>query len=155
MHAAQTLTGSARLRTTAPQIERAEDRRDAVEDAEQPEDGGQRDRADVRADEQHAATVLGPIEALPPGDRDLLLDTLDAWFACGGSTEEAAKQLYVHPNTVRMRRIAERTGRSIVDPRGITELALALRALRQTPMPSSSEPTDITEATGTTETSDS
>ncbi|MFJ4788596.1 helix-turn-helix domain-containing protein [Streptomyces sp. NPDC088794] len=65
-----------------------------------------------------AATVLGPIEALPAADRDLLLDTPDAWFACGGSTEEAVKRLYVHPNTVRprLRRIAERTGRSIVDP---------------------------------------
>ncbi|MGW3283478.1 PucR family transcriptional regulator [Streptomyces sp. NPDC001002] len=94
-----------------------------------------------------AATVLGPIEALPAGDRDLLLDTLDAWFACGGSTEEAAKRLYVHPNTVRLRlrRIAERTGRSIVDPRGITELSLALHALRQTARSSPPKPTDSAE----------
>ena len=97
------------------------------------------------------ANVLGPIEALPAGERALLLDTLDAWFDCGGSAEEAAKRLYVHPNTVRMRlrRIAERTGRSITDPRGVTELSLALRAVRQTPKPPPSE------STGTTQTADS
>ncbi|MET9476956.1 helix-turn-helix domain-containing protein [Streptomyces sp. NPDC002922] len=98
-----------------------------------------------------ATNVLGPIEALPVGERELLLDTLEVWIGCGGSAEEAAKRLYVHPNTVRMRlrRIAERTGRSLTDPRGITELSLALRAVRQTPKPLSSE------STSTTETADS
>lgn len=93
-----------------------------------------------------ATQVLGPVEALPADERALLLDTLDVWFACGGSAEEAAKQLYVHPNTVRarLRRITERTGRSLTDPRGITELALALRAVRQTPRPPTPEPTDGT-----------
>jgi DNA-binding PucR family transcriptional regulator len=88
--------------------------------------------------------VLGPIEALPADERTVLLDTLDVWFDCGGSAEEAAKQLYVHPNTVRtrLRRIAERTGRSLTDPRGITELALALRAVRQAPRPPAPESTD-------------
>jgi hypothetical protein len=101
-----------------------------------------------------AANVLGPIEALSAGDCALLLDTLDAWFECGGSAEEAAKRLYVHPNTVRMRlrRIAERTGRSLADPRGITELSLALRAVRQMRRPLSSESTSTTE---TAETADS
>jgi hypothetical protein len=100
----------------------------------------------------HVATnVLGPIEALPAGERDVLLDTLDVWLSCGGSAEEAAKRLYVHPNTVRMRlrRITEHTGRSVADPRGITELSLALRAVRQTPKPSSSESTGTTRATET------
>lgn len=82
-----------------------------------------------------AAGVLGPLDALPPAERDLLLDTLDAWFDCGGSAEETAKRLFCHPNTVRLRlrRITERTGRSLTDPRGITELAIALRAVRQQP----------------------
>ncbi|MFJ6892610.1 PucR family transcriptional regulator [Streptomyces hokutonensis] len=90
-----------------------------------------------------AAQVLGPVEALPDDERTLLLDTLEAWFDSGGSAEEAAKVLYVHPNTVRtrLRRIAERTGRSLTDPRGITELSLALRAVRQTPRPPTSEST--------------
>ncbi|XER99959.1 PucR family transcriptional regulator [Streptomyces sp. S1D4-11] len=84
-----------------------------------------------------ATNVLGPIEALSVGECALLLDTLEVWFDCGGSAEEAAKRLYVHPNTVRLRlrRIAEHTGRSVTDPRGITELSLALRAVRQTPKP--------------------
>ncbi|WP_234336704.1 PucR family transcriptional regulator [Streptomyces xylophagus] len=91
-----------------------------------------------------AAKVLGPVEALPEDERALLLDTLDVWFDCGGSAEEAAKQLYVHPNTVRtrLRRITEHTGRSLTDPRGITELALALRAVRQTPRLPAPESTD-------------
>ncbi|MGW2938600.1 PucR family transcriptional regulator [Streptomyces sp. NPDC001156] len=97
-----------------------------------------------------ATNVLGPIEALPAGERDLLLDTLDVWLGCRGSAEEAAKRLYVHPNTVRMRlrRITERTGRSMTDPRGITELSLALRAVRQT------RKSPPSESTGTTETAD-
>ena len=67
------------------------------------------------------------------------------WLLAGRvAAEEAAEQLYVHPDTVRtrLRRIAEHTGRSLTDPRGITELALALRAVRQTPRPSTPEPTD-------------
>ncbi|MFE7393630.1 PucR family transcriptional regulator [Streptomyces sp. NPDC057582] len=86
-----------------------------------------------------ASNVLGPIEALPAPECAVLLDTLDVWLGCGGSADEAAKRLYVHPNTVRtrLRRIAERTGRSLTDPRGITELFLALRAVRQTPKPPS------------------
>ncbi|WP_315986700.1 helix-turn-helix domain-containing protein [Streptomyces sp. STR69] len=94
------------------------------------------------------ATGLGELpdrtrDALPADERALLLDTLEAWFDSGGSAGEAAKVLYVHPNTVRtrLRRIAERTGRSLTDPRGITELSLALRAVRQTPRPPSSEST--------------
>ncbi|WP_019071599.1 PucR family transcriptional regulator [Streptomyces hokutonensis] len=90
-----------------------------------------------------AAQVLGPVEALPEDERALLLDTLEAWFDSGGSAEEAAKVLYVHPNTIRsrLRRITERTSRSLTDPRGITELSLALRAVRQTPRPPTSEST--------------
>ncbi|MEV6112606.1 helix-turn-helix domain-containing protein [Streptomyces sp. NPDC052109] len=96
-----------------------------------------------------ATNVLGPIEDLPAEEREVLLDTLDAWFGCGGSADEAAKRLYVHPNTVRarLRRIAERTGRSVADPRGIAELTLALRAVRQSPDPPSWERTGTTETT--------
>lgn len=96
------------------------------------------------------ANVLGTIQALPADERELLLDTLDAWFGCGGSAEGAAKRLFVHPNTVRarLRRIAERTGRSLADPRGITELSLALRAVRQTPGSAADVPTPDGEESG-------
>jgi len=71
--------------------------------------------------------------ALPSSERDVLLQTLEAWFDHGGSTEETAEALYCHPNTVRLRlrRITEHTGRSLGNPRDVTELCLALHALRQ------------------------
>ena len=63
----------------------------------------------------------------------MLLRTLETWFACGGSTEETAEALFCHPNTVRLRlrRLTEHTGRSLSNPRDVTELCLALHALRQ------------------------
>jgi PucR C-terminal helix-turn-helix domain/GGDEF-like domain len=84
-----------------------------------------------------AATVLGPLDALSAAERTTLLDTLDVWIASGGSTDETARRMYCHPNTVRLRlrRLTERTGRSLTDPVGITELTLALRARQQEPRP--------------------
>jgi hypothetical protein len=80
-----------------------------------------------------AAEVYGPLDVLPEAEREVLLETLETWVACGGSTEETARRLYCHPNTVRLRlrRLTEHTGRSTTDPRGITELVFALYALRQ------------------------
>ena len=80
-----------------------------------------------------AAEVYGSLDVLPEVEREVLLETLEAWVACGGSTEETARRLYCHPNTVRLRfrRLTEHTGRSITEPRGITELVFALYALRQ------------------------
>lgn len=80
-----------------------------------------------------AAIVFGPFDALPPAEREVALQTLDAWFAHGGSTEQTAQALFCHPNTVRLRlrRISEHTGRSLTDPKDIAELSLALSALRQ------------------------
>jgi hypothetical protein len=82
-----------------------------------------------------AGDVFGPLGALPDAEREVLLETLETWVACGGSTEETARRLYCHPNTVRLRfrRLAEHTGRSTSEPRGIAELVFALHALRQTP----------------------
>jgi DNA-binding CsgD family transcriptional regulator len=77
--------------------------------------------------------ILGPLEKFPPGERAILLDTLEAWRDCGGSTEQTAKQLYCHPNTVRhrLRRITDATGRTLTAPQDIAELCLALEAARQ------------------------
>ena len=82
-----------------------------------------------------AREVFGRLDALPRAERELLLHTLETWLRSGGSTEETAKRLYCHPNTVRLRfrRISEQTGRSISKPLEITELTLALHALRQNP----------------------
>lgn len=78
-------------------------------------------------------STLGPLDAA--ADREVLLDTLEAWRDCGGSTAEAAKQLFVHPNTVRqrLRRIVELTGRTVTAPRDVAQLCLALEATRRQP----------------------
>ena len=51
-------------------------------------------------------------------------------LACGGSVDTGAKTLFCQPNTVRYRPnpVAEHTGRSLTDPRTVTELILALQA---------------------------
>jgi hypothetical protein len=79
------------------------------------------------------SAILGPLDKFPPGERAILLDTLEAWRDCGGSTEQAAQQLYCHPNTVRsrLRRITEATDRTLTAPQDIAELLLALEAARQ------------------------
>ena len=64
-----------------------------------------------------------------------LLETLDAFFATGGVLESAARELYVHPNTVRYRlkRVAEVTGLSPLDGRDVFALRLALTIGRLDP----------------------
>ena len=80
-------------------------------------------------------TILGPLLDINPDERDMLLDTLAAFFAFRGSAIEAGKHLYCHPNTVRhrLRRIEELTGRSLSRPRDLAELCLAFEVDRQLP----------------------
>src|SRR6266536_887023 len=82
-----------------------------------------------------ARTVLGGVLDLPAQDRSTLLGTLRAWFEAGGSAVETGKRIYCHPNTVRyrLRRLQERTGRSLDDPRAVAELLVALEALHLMP----------------------
>ncbi|MHC5263185.1 PucR family transcriptional regulator [Streptomyces sp. UC4497] len=84
-----------------------------------------------------ADRVLGPLLALPPADRTLLLDTLTAWLDCDGSAQRAATRLYCHRNTVlnRLRRCEQLTGRSLARPADLVELGLALHALPHTDTP--------------------
>ncbi|GGK88437.1 PucR family transcriptional regulator [Mangrovihabitans endophyticus] len=64
-----------------------------------------------------------------------LLETLDAFFAAGGVLESAARELYVHPNTVRYRlkRVSEVTGLSPLDGRDAFALRMALAIGRLDP----------------------
>jgi hypothetical protein len=64
-----------------------------------------------------------------------LLETLDAFFTAGGVLESAARELYVHPNTVRYRlkRVAEVTGLSPLDGRDAFALRMALTIGRLDP----------------------
>jgi len=79
--------------------------------------------------------IFGPLLELRPDDRDILLETLEAWRDNSGSATAAAGKLFCHPNTVRhrLRRVETLTGRSLSDPRAITELSLALEAVRLRP----------------------
>lgn len=74
-----------------------------------------------------ARGVFAGLDDLPTTDRATLLATFGAWLDNAGSAEATAKQLYVHPNTVRyrLRRLEERTGRTLSDPRRLAELSLA------------------------------
>ncbi|WP_119727543.1 PucR family transcriptional regulator [Thermomonospora amylolytica] len=76
--------------------------------------------------------VLGPVLALEPAERDVLLRTVRVWLDCAGSTTAAAERLYCHRNTVlnRLRRVEQLTGRRLADPRQAVELALAVEAVR-------------------------
>lgn len=67
--------------------------------------------------------VVVPLEAAGSA----LADTLDAYLDSGGAVETCARQLYVHPNTVRYRlkRIAEITGRDPLNPRDAYVLRIA------------------------------
>jgi DNA-binding PucR family transcriptional regulator len=58
---------------------------------------------------------------------DTLTNTLDAYLDSGGSVESCARELFVHPNTVRYRlkRIAEVTGRDPTNPRDAYVLRVA------------------------------
>jgi PucR C-terminal helix-turn-helix domain/GGDEF-like domain len=79
-----------------------------------------------------AAAVLGRVLALPAHDRDLLLDTLTAWYETGGNINRTADRLYCHRNTVRYRlnRLSTLTGRPLTEPYAAAETAIALQAYR-------------------------
>lgn len=79
--------------------------------------------------------VLGPVLELLHDDRSVLLDTLITYVENEGSAESTAKLLHCHPNTIRyrLRRLHELTGRSLLDPQGVAQLATAAYALRLTP----------------------
>ncbi|HEX6756030.1 MAG TPA: helix-turn-helix domain-containing protein [Mycobacteriales bacterium] len=57
-----------------------------------------------------------------------LLDTVAAYAESGGTLEGAARELFIHPNTVRyrLRRVTEVCGRTPTDPRDLLTLQVAL-----------------------------
>ncbi|TFV61803.1 UNVERIFIED_ORG: PucR family transcriptional regulator [Bacillus sp. AZ43] len=71
---------------------------------------------------------LGGLLELPGDEREVLLDTLQAFLASDGSPTRAADELYCHRNTVmhRLRRIEAVTGRKVTDPRNRLMWQLAL-----------------------------
>ncbi|HUO39500.1 MAG TPA: helix-turn-helix domain-containing protein [Mycobacterium sp.] len=76
---------------------------------------------------QQATPLLECFADLSDNERDVLFETFRAWLDSGGSPRAAGELLFCHPNTVRyrLRRIEERTGRSVSRPRDLAELCLA------------------------------
>jgi DNA-binding PucR family transcriptional regulator len=72
--------------------------------------------------------VLAPLAGVPAGARARLVDTLAAWLATMGDRQEMARELHVHPQTVRYRmgRLRELFGPSLDDPRTRARLLLVL-----------------------------
>ena len=79
-----------------------------------------------------AERALAPLEGETELSRERLGSTLDAWLRHRGRTEEVARALHVHPQTVRYRlaRLRELFGERLDAPDGRFELELALRARR-------------------------
>jgi len=79
-------------------------------------------RNDATARERLVNSVFRPL-----ADSSDLLATVEAYLERAGSIEGAARDLFVHPNTVRyrLRRIADVTGYSPVDARGALTLRIA------------------------------
>ncbi|GLY01662.1 PucR family transcriptional regulator [Actinoplanes sp. NBRC 101535] len=87
---------------------------------------------DMDARRQLRHDVFGALSRAGSG----LLETLDAFFSAGGVLESAARELYVHPNTVRYRlkRVAEVTALSPLDGRDAFALRMALTIGRMDPV---------------------
>lgn len=79
---------------------------------------------DPEAEQQLVEHVVRPLVAAGGS----LIATLDTYLDVGGVLEACARQLFVHPNTVRyrLRRITELTGRAPSDPRDALVLRVAL-----------------------------
>lgn len=75
--------------------------------------------------------VLGPLLTARDGP-DRLLETLEAYFAAGGNTTAAARQLHlsVRAMSYRLRRVAELTGYTAGDPADQLPLHVAVRGAR-------------------------
>jgi DNA-binding PucR family transcriptional regulator len=80
-----------------------------------------------------AALALDGFGDLPDEVREMLFDTFRAWLDNDASVDASAEVLFCHPNTVRkrLRRIEQRTGRSLSRPRDVIELTLALEVHRR------------------------
>jgi DNA-binding PucR family transcriptional regulator len=79
---------------------------------------------DDSARRQLRSAVYEPLES-SGGD---LLRTATAYLEAGGAVESTARQLFLHPNTVRyrLRRIAETTGRDLTRERDAQVVRLAV-----------------------------
>jgi PucR C-terminal helix-turn-helix domain len=96
-------------------------------------------RADVDALADLRTVVLAPLDEVPAGTREKLIDTLRAWLLHHGRRERVAAELFVHAQTVRYRmgQLRDLFGDRLEDPRTVLELTLALAVPQQAPRPGS------------------
>jgi hypothetical protein len=99
-------------------------------------DGSILSTAAVSAPEAMIKTVGAALDGfgeLPDEDREMLFETFRVWRDNDASVRGAAEVLICHPNTVRhrLRRIEQRTGRSLSRPRDVAELCLAFEVHRR------------------------
>jgi sugar diacid utilization regulator len=92
--------------------------------------------AAVSAPEVMVQTVGAALDCfgdLPDEEREILFETFQVWQDNDASVRGVAEVLICHPNTVRhrLRRIEQRTGRSLSRPRDIAELCLAFEVHRR------------------------
>ncbi len=82
--------------------------------------------------EDLARRRLAALDELPAATRERLLDTLAAWLDAQGEARPAAERLHVHVQTVRYRlgQLRDLLGKTLDEPQGRLELALALRVAR-------------------------
>ena len=75
--------------------------------------------------------VLGPVLAWDERRGSALRETVEAWFAAGGSPTGTATRLHVHPNTVtqRLGRVDELLGPGWREPARALDVQLALRVV--------------------------
>jgi hypothetical protein len=74
------------------------------------------------------AQVLQPLDALPEGARTRLAETLTAWLRHLGAHDAVARELHIHPQTVRYRlaQLRECYGCALDDPESRGRMFLAL-----------------------------
>jgi DNA-binding PucR family transcriptional regulator len=82
-----------------------------------------------------ATIILEPFNDMSAEDKDLLFKTFRAWVDNEGSVPKTAEAMYCHPNTIRhrLRRIEQRTSRSLRVPRELAELCLAMEIHQRLP----------------------
>jgi hypothetical protein len=85
--------------------------------------------ADTRLANELASAQLAPLDALRPAARVRMIQTLRAWLDRQGRVDETARELGIHPQTVRYRlgQLREAFGPGLDDAQTRFELALALR----------------------------
>jgi hypothetical protein len=77
--------------------------------------------------------ALGGFDDLADDEREMLFETFRVWQDNDASVRSTAELLICHPNTVRhrLRRIEQRTGRSLSRPKDVAELCLAFEVRRR------------------------